>query len=271
MRGYLGYVFRGREGLRSYAAFMGAALGGLFVLHLFILIVLVKDDYFDHIDLMFYEGLGSLFAGAFFGIVTERLMKLSAFGGVSRRSFIIGTGVAGLLFAALTSAAIQVMYIITELVYRLFGMGLDCMVMSGIGTHRSEVAIAPRTIIFNAAVTFFGIMLIYGFSVLFVGLRSRLRRAAPVITGAVVVFFGYSYDMYAGPLGELFGMLEDRLMFSEYAVAPEIFGTAASVNGISMTFGDGVLAFVVSGVLIFAVMYAVFALAVMRAPLRGRG
>lgn len=270
MRAFLGYTFRGREGLFSYLAYLGAALLGMFLLHMVILGAMLYDGYYDHIDLMLYEHYTPMIAAVFFGITVSRLMRIAVNGGTSRLSFILGTGAAAPVFALITAAAIQLVYTITELIYRAFGMEVYCFVTIDIWQCPNELMLRPRTMIMNISVMFCMLMISYSLALLFVGIKNRIKTpAAAIITGGVVFFYWLCQDGYIGLLRDIFERLHDYLDQAESMIAPERYGEFY-IGEVPLTFSGFIGTFTAFGLVMFIILYAVYAALTFRVPVRGK-
>ena len=269
MRDYIRYVLRGREGLRSYLVFLGVVFGGIFVIMLVLLGVFVAEKVTDRISMMLYEVLGTGAAAIGFTLMTDRLLRISASMGVSRRSFLRTTAFLSPLLALLTTAVVALFFVITDGVYRLGGSSL-----AGIGNvfgyydiFYEYSAYQPRMAFYSLALVFCIALFLYTFALLYVGLKWRFNRPAAAIVTGISLFFCYfniidSYFMSEEIVRAITEKIDPDYMLERYG-AP--IGSTSTFS-----YWDRLLVPVALAVIWYLVMYAVFVLLMRRTAVCGK-
>ena len=266
MLNYIRFVLRSREGLRAYLRFLCAVLGGLFAVHLFLLVILVADDYDDQINLMLYEVIGTFAAGIGCAIVTERLLRISVSAGVSRKSFLRGTVCTLPLFVLITTAAITLVFLVTDGIYRLTGNSLGCVANEIFWLVRYDSVYQPRMAMFGITYVFFLVMFFYAVALLFTGMKNRFSLAAGLITSGVIIglcmmnidlieyglFYRHEYfSLYLNPA---------------YAAEQQLYYETMPQDH----FWHWLLELAAFGLFIYLLAAGIFAMLTRRAPVRGK-
>ena len=274
---FLKLSFRSKEGLRAYLKWFGLCLGALFLLHMTALIIgLVNDNYSDGWKNI-YESTGSVAAGAVFGTVLYGLTQISLQNGTSRLSLVVGTGALALVFGALSAVLIEAVYLVTDGIFRLAGMRLDCIVMSdgrytfasgedlGRRAMNDLLAYDPRFIFFTMCETLLLILLCYTAVIVFLAVKRRTNLFGGAIAAAVTAYCYESlfidYDCTT-VLGEIMGSLNDSMRYIGEILHPDPMDPI----GPGGTYFGAVTGFLSTGLGIFMIGYLVFAMFSLRAP-----
>jgi hypothetical protein len=274
---FLRFSFRGKEGLRRYLKYFGLSLGALFLLHMIALVIgMIGTDSIDGAK-NFYESVGAAAAAIIFGIVLYDLIKISLHNGTSRASLLVGSGVSALVFGTLTSVMIEAVYLMTDGIFRLAGMRLDCIIMcderhdwAG-GEHLSVQGMSdllahdPRFIFFSISEIFLLVMLGYTAVMVFLAVKQRTNLFGALTASAVTA---YSYFMvfidYDGSVtlrGELMSGLRNNMVYIGEILRPDPMapGQYGSCLG-------AVMAFISTALMVFMIGYLVYAVFILRAP-----
>lgn len=194
MREYIRFVMRSREGLYAYLRFLLIALGAVFAIYMVWLGILIHEGYNDVIfGSMRYAKLAVVAGGIACFVMTGRMMRISVSSGVSRKGFLRGHILMMLLFALVTSAAIILIFVITDAVYHLFGLEFVAFETQLFPSNEYQ----PRIIAYNLANLFSQELFLYSIALLMFGFRKRFRLRIglmPVFL-AVCFFFVSPYGM----------------------------------------------------------------------------
>lgn len=279
MREFLNYSLRGQEGLRSYIKYLAVGLAALFIVNVQFIIIGKFDTTLDRVYINLYETVGVFFAAAIFGFIINRLMHISVNGGTSRMSILLGTGVLSLVFSAVTSVMIEAAYFITDGIYTIFGMKLDCMGMSNLSptyvnneillanTIKNKLEYDPRFIFFNMCVVSMVIMLAYAGAILFVAVKQRINKYAAVISTGIlaIIYWAVFTDQHPGSFfGEMVSSMDNCL----FNIAEILYPNPIEPYGCG-TYPGAVIQFLSIGLGAFVAGYLIYVLLIIRAPVSG--
>ena len=275
MREFLGYAFRGKEGLRRYLKYFGLSLGVLFLLHIILLIMGIISVNFRNDWKNIYESAGTAAAGIIFGIVLHDLIKISLHNGTSRISLLVGSGAVALTFGALTSVIIEAVYLLTDGIFRLAGMRLDCIIMCderhnwaggeqlSMQGMNDLIAHDPRFIFFSISEIFLLVMLAYTAVMVFLAVKHRTNLFGVLTASSLTA---YCYFMvfidYGGSVtlrGELMSGLRDKMIYIGEILHPDPMAPGQYGGCIG-----AVMAFLSTALMVFMTGYLVYALFILR-------
>ncbi|SFB80669.1 hypothetical protein [Ruminococcus albus] len=274
---FLSYSFRGKEGLRRYLKYFGLSLGVLFLFHIILLIAGIISVNFRSDWKNIYESAGAAAAGIIFGIVLYDLIKISLHNGTSRVSILVGSGAAALTFGALSSVMIEAVYLITDGIFRLAGMRLDCIIMCddrhtwaggeqlSMQGMNDLLAHDPRFIFFSISEIFLLVMLGYTAVMVFLAVKQRTNLFVASIASAVTAYCYFNlfidYDGSVTLRGQLMtGLRENMVYIGEILhpdpMAPDQYGSCLGA----------VIAFLTTALMVFMIGYLVYAVFILRVP-----
>ncbi|MBP3270644.1 MAG: hypothetical protein J6M17_00265 [Ruminococcus sp.] len=276
MRDFLRYVFKSREGLAAYLVYLASALGGLFLMYMLFLVVLKKDGAIDVLEADLFEPAAVLFSAVFFLVVMSRLLNISVNGGISRRSFILGTAVICPVFAVITSVIIEAANMITAEIYSAFGVRLESIMMSSLSSEANIKSIAahdPEFIFFEVCVIFLLVITAFAAVLIYFGIQKRFGTAAAVIVIGFFLmmlyisrntFYGYSY------IDDLYGELDRCMHQMDYVLYHDLLSEWDYYDEPVYTYAHCVMTFILTGLGVFAAGYLLYLAALRRAPVRGK-
>ena len=276
MREFLRFSFKSREGLLSYLAMFGSCLLGLFLIHLLLLGILKYDGDSGITEIVIYEWAGAVCAGVSLAVTGGRMLRIAVNGGTSRKSYLYGMGIVSLVFSVISAAAIQLVYIITDLIFECFGMELDYFTHIFMVIHadysKKINLLSPKIIFFNMIVILLLVLLAYTAALIYMGLKNRVGKKTGLAAAGLLGFtYLISYAYYdIGVFRNIFAWLQyilynidDSILasdpaFKEYLIEPEF------------SYLEAVGIFVSVGLGFFAAAYLIYFLLARRAPVRGR-
>lgn len=274
---FIRFAFRGKEGLRRYLKYFGLSLGVLFLFHIILLIAEIISVNFRNDWKNIYESAGAAAAGIIFGMVLYDLIKISLHNGTSRASILVGSGAAALTFGMISSVMIEIVYLITDGIYRLSDMRLDCIIMCEYrhdwagGEHLSMqnmndlLAHDPRFIFFCISEIFLLVMLGYTAVMVFLAVKQRTNLFVASIASAVTAYCYFNlfidYDGSVTLRGQLMtGLRENMVYIGEILhpdpMAPDQYGSCLGA----------VIAFLTTALMVFMIGYLIYAIFILRAP-----
>ena len=276
MRDFLRYVFKSREGLAAYLVYLASALGGIFLMHMLFLAVLKKDGTIDVLEADVFEPAAVLFSAVFFLVVMSRLLNLSVNGGISRRSFILGTAVICPVFAVITSVIIEAANMITAEIYSAFGVRLESITMSALYNEANIKSIAahdPEFIFFEVCVIFLLVITAFAAVLIYLGTQKRFGTAAAVIViGFFLMVLYISTHSFDG-IGYTENLLEelDECMYQmNHVLYHDLLSEWDYYDEPVYTYAHCVMTFIMTGLGVFAAGYLLYLAALRRAPVRGK-
>ena len=274
---FLSFSFRGKEGLRRYLKYFGLSLGVLFLFHIILLIAGIISVNFRSDWKNIYESAGAAAAGIIFGMVLYDLIKISLHNGTSRVSILVGSGAAALGFGAISSVMIETVYLITDGIFRLAGMRLDCIVMCddrhnwaggeqlSMQGMNDLLAHDPRFIFFCISEIFLLVMLGYTAVMVFLAVKQRTNlfggsaAFALIMNWYIMVFIEYGGSVTLR--GELMSGLREKMIYigeilHPNPMAPNQYGSCLGA----------VIAFLTTALMVFMIGYLVYAVFILRVP-----
>ena len=247
----------------------------MFLLYIMILIFLLKDGYLEGCDIAIYENFTPCFAALAFVIVTERMLGISVNGGVSRRTFIIGTGITAPVFAVITAILTEAAYLLTYPLFSLNGVRLDCFPTAigfGLSTNvRQQLNLHPKMILFNTIIIFFVSMVTFAIALIFIECRHRLNSTAAVcfsIPAAIYAFLCSRDEAHINIL--IYDIIDlDRILYSlDMIILPDSF-EPYSYDALLPTYPEAICVFIFWSFVLFMISYLIFILLMYRVPVRG--
>jgi hypothetical protein len=280
MGDFLRFSFGGKDGLKAYLKYFGLCLGVLFLIHMIALFIgLTNVNYRDGWKNI-YESVGAAAAGIVFGKVFYNIIKISLYNGTSRASLLAGTGVVAPAFGAISSLIIEAVYLITNGIFRLAGMRLDCIVMcddryafAG-GEQLSYrgmndlIAHDPRFIVFSISEIFLLVMLGYTAVIVFLAVKQRTNLfgalAASLVTAYCYDTLFIDYDSVS-----LSGMMMSELNENMRYIVEILYPDPMAPNQYGSCIG-AVNDFISATLIIFLIGYFIYALFMIKAPAAGK-
>ena len=271
MGDFLKFSFRSREGLLSYIRIFGECLLGVMFISFLLLIVFIYDGD-KYIDIASFEVPAAFFAGGALIINLSRMLRFSVNGGTSRRSFLLSTGLMGLVYGAVSTVMIQLTVLFTALVYRCFGMKTVCFVSQYCYNEKLKYGVFdPKIILLNISVVFFFVMLAFMAALVYLAVKSRWGTKIGAAAAGILLFVIYGSVEYSDIHGFewLFDGLEEALNYAEdNFLLPE--PPYVYMDNTYHSFGETLSMFLLAGLGLFTMAYLVYFLLLRRAPVRGR-
>lgn len=267
MRGFFRYVFRSSEGFRDYLMFMGAVAGGLFAVHMIMLITMAIDNITGSMISM-YELPCVCAAGFGCAAMADRLLRVSVSFSLSRKSYLRGMLCVLPVLMLITTAGIQLVFMLTDGIFRLAGRSLDCLSFEMTYIEFAESSYQPRIFILNLTVVFCLCMLASGAALLYTGAKNRFNRIAGAIAAGLYCIFCYHRFLLASDndSGFLHYFIES-VLYDEEAIRPADFMEMILESD---CFSLGILMLIALTAVWYLLIYAVFAMLTKRAGICGK-
>lgn len=270
MREYIRFVMRSRDGLFTYLTALLTVLGVLFAVHMIFLAALLLQGFHDHFSLMLYEVIGTGAGGIACMVMTERMLRICVSGGISRKSFLRGHFRILPWLAMLSTAAISLVYLITDGIFRLTGNVFDSFASVLFLGEFGDSQYQPRIILLNLTLLFCLELAVYMVAMLFVGVKNSFGLPAGLMTaGAIGLLCYVNLPVRSGPwssFGLVLSLISDLGRWADLKhitesgwndMGPDIF-----------LFSYLELAAVV--LIYYLLFYGLFALLTVRVPVRGK-
>ena len=275
------FSFRGKEGLRRYLKYFGLSLGILFLFHIIVLILEIISINFRNDWKNIYESAGTAAAAIIFGMVLYDLIKISLHNGTSRARILVGSGAAALASGAISSVMIETVYLITDGIFRLADMRLDCIIMCedrhdwaggeqlSMQNMNDLLAHDPRFIFFCISEIFLLVMLGYTAVMVFLAAKQRTNLFVASIASVVTAYCYFNLFIdYGGSVtlrGQLMTGLRENMVYIGEILHPDPMDPSSYSS-----FIGAVLAFLATALMVFIIGYLVYALFILRVPAAGR-
>ena len=268
MNGFIKFTLRSREGLPSYLTGMGAVMGGLFFAHLIMLIIMVEDGFVDKVTSPMYELAGVCFAGVFFAITADRMVRFGVNCGTSRHTIMLGLAAVSPLFALATTAVIQLSRVLTNLFFGLFGKQLGNLAEYFVEYYsdRYLYAVNYKFDILNVGLVFILTMFAYTFALMFLGVRGRKGSKAGI---AAALALAFAYWLYMANEYGIFNEREPVYELLEYTANSTQIGHVM-INGEYPSLIGGLMVMTALTFVVFALVFIIYARISRHAPVCGK-